>query len=51
MGVAASTKGVDPNYRDPQSNRWNVTVERQRSSDDSLRVSYAGVHSYRLEYY
>lgn len=41
-------QGVDPNYRDPQSNQWNVTVERQLTNNDSLRVSYVGMHTYRL---
>lgn len=41
-------QGVDPNYRDPQSNQWNVTVEHQIKSNDSLRISYVGMHTYRL---
>jgi Carboxypeptidase regulatory-like domain len=41
-------QGVDPNYRDPQANQWNFTVERQLSNNDSLRVSYVGMHTYRL---
>jgi hypothetical protein len=41
-------QGVDPHYRDPQSNQWNLTVERQLGDNDSLRVSYVGMHSYRL---
>ena len=41
-------QGVDPNYRDPQSNQWNLTVERQLTGSDSLRVSYVGMHTYRM---
>ena len=41
-------QGVDPNYRDPQANQWNFTVERQLTSNDSLRASYVGMHTYRL---
>jgi hypothetical protein len=41
-------QGVDPNYRDPQANQWNFTVERQLSNNDGLRVSYVGMHTYRL---
>jgi hypothetical protein len=41
-------QGVDPNYRDPQANQWNLTVEHQVGNNDSLRVSYLGMHSYRL---
>jgi hypothetical protein len=47
-GGGGLDQGVDPHYRDPQSNQWNLTVERQLGSNDSLRVSYVGMHSYRL---
>ncbi|MGB2606092.1 MAG: carboxypeptidase regulatory-like domain-containing protein [Candidatus Sulfotelmatobacter sp.] len=46
-GGGGLDQGVDPNYRDPQANQWNLTVERQLASNDSLRVSYVGMHSYR----
>jgi hypothetical protein len=47
-GGGGLDQGVDPNYRDPQANQWSLTVERQLASNDSLRVSYVGMHSYRL---
>ncbi len=47
-GGGGLDQGVNPNYRDPQANQWNLTVERQLTSNDSLRVSYVGMHSYRL---
>src|SRR6201996_133950 len=47
-GGGGLDQGVDPNYRDPQSNQWNLTVERQLTDNDTLRVSYVGMHSYRL---
>ena len=47
-GGGGLDQGVDPNYRDPQANQWNVTVERQLASNDSLRISYVGMHTYRL---
>jgi len=47
-GGGGLDQGVDPNYRDPQANQWNLTVERQLGNEDSLRVSYVGMHSYRL---
>ena len=47
-GGGGLDQGVDPNYRDPQANQWNVTVERQLTGNDSLRVSYVGMHTYRL---
>jgi hypothetical protein len=47
-GGGGLDQGVDPNYRDPQANQWNLTVERQLTSNDNLRVSYVGMHTYRL---
>jgi Carboxypeptidase regulatory-like domain len=47
-GGGGLDQGVDPGYRDPQANQWNFTVERQLGNNDSLRVSYLGMHSYRL---
>jgi hypothetical protein len=47
-GGGGLDQGVDPNFRDPQSNQWNVTIERQLSNNDSLRASYVGMHTYRL---
>ncbi len=47
-GGGGLDQGVDPNYRDPQANQWNLTVEHQFTSHDTLRVSYVGMHTYRL---
>jgi Carboxypeptidase regulatory-like domain/TonB dependent receptor len=47
-GGGGLDQGVDPNYRDPQGNQWNLTVERQLTNNDSFRVSYVGMHTYRL---
>jgi hypothetical protein len=47
-GGGGLDQGVDPNYRDPQANQWNLTVERQLTNNDTLRVSYVGMHTYRL---
>ncbi len=48
IGGGSLDQGVDPNYRDPQSNQWNLTVERQLSRNDTVRISYVGMHTYRL---
>jgi len=48
IGGGSLDQGVDPNYRDPQSNQWNLTVEREISNNTSLRASYVGMHTYRL---
>jgi hypothetical protein len=47
-GGGGLDQGVDPNYRDPQANQWNLTVERQVGNNDSVRASYVGMHTYRL---
>jgi len=40
--------GMDPNFRDPQTAQWNVTIERQLTEATALRVTYAGMNSYRM---
>jgi hypothetical protein len=47
-GGGSLDQGVDPNYRDPQSNQWSLTVERQLDNNTTLRASYVGMHTYRL---
>jgi hypothetical protein len=48
IGGGSLDQGVDPNYRDPQSNQWNLTLEREINSSTSVRASYVGMHTYRL---
>ena len=48
FGGGSLDQGVDPNYRDPQANQYNLTMERQLDRNDSLRVSFVGQHTYRL---
>jgi Carboxypeptidase regulatory-like domain/TonB dependent receptor len=48
IGGGSLDQGVDPNYRDPQSNQWSVTLEREIFSSTSVRASYVGMHTYRL---
>ncbi len=48
IGGGSLDQGVDPNFRDPQSNQWNLTLEREISSNTSVRASYVGMHTYRL---
>jgi hypothetical protein len=47
-GGGGLDQGVNPNYRDPQSNQWNLTVEREITNSTVVRASYVGMHSYRL---
>ncbi|WP_263374384.1 TonB-dependent receptor [Granulicella aggregans] len=48
IGGGGLDQGVDPNFRDPQANQWNVTVERELTSATAVRASYVGMHTYRL---
>jgi hypothetical protein len=48
VGGGTIQQATDPRYRDPQSSQWNVTVEREITPSTSLRVSYVGMNSYRL---
>lgn len=47
-GGGGLDQGVDPTYRDPQSNQWNLTLEREITNSTVVRASYVGMHSYRL---
>jgi len=47
-GGGGLDQGVDPTYRDPQSNQWNLTVEREITNSTVVRASYVGMHTYRL---
>jgi hypothetical protein len=48
FGGGTLNQGVDPNYRDPQSAQWNVTLEQELNPTTSVRLSYVGMNSYRL---
>jgi hypothetical protein len=48
FGGGIFEQGVDPHYRDAQSAQWNLTVERELTSNTSVRISYIGMNSYRL---
>ncbi len=47
LGGGNLDQGVDPNYRDPQANQFNITVE-QELGGNALRASFVGMHTYRL---
>jgi len=48
IGGGTIQQATDPHYRDPQSAQWNVTVERELTSQTAVRLSYVGMNSYRL---
>jgi Carboxypeptidase regulatory-like domain len=48
FGGGELEQATDPRYRDAQSAQWNLTVERELTSNTSVRVSYVGMNSYRL---
>jgi hypothetical protein len=39
---------MSPNFRDPQTAQWNVTIERQLTSALAARITYSGMNSYRM---
>ena len=53
-GAAATLGGGDfeeannPNWKDPSSAQWNLTVERQLTPNSKLRLSYTGQGTYHL---
>src|ERR1700678_4140231 len=48
FGGGELEQATDPHYRDAQSAQWNLTVERELTANTSVRVSYVGMNSYRL---
>jgi Carboxypeptidase regulatory-like domain/TonB dependent receptor len=48
LGGGTIEQATDPYFRDPQSAQWNATIERVLNQDTTLRVSYVGMNSYRL---
>ncbi|MGA2040986.1 MAG: carboxypeptidase-like regulatory domain-containing protein [Bryobacteraceae bacterium] len=39
---------MDPHFKDPQTAQWNVTIERELTAATAVRISYAGMNSYRM---
>lgn len=48
IGSELFLAGVQTNFRDPQSAQWNATIEHELPSNFSVRFSYIGMNSYRL---
>jgi Carboxypeptidase regulatory-like domain len=48
IGGGVIEQATDPHYRDAQVAQWNVTLERQLTSNTTARISYVGMSSYRL---
>jgi hypothetical protein len=48
FGGGELEQATDPHYRDAQAAQWNLTVERELTPNTSVRVSYVGMSSYRL---
>jgi hypothetical protein len=47
-GGGSLEQANDPSFRDPQAAQWNVTLERQVTSNTLARLSYVGMNTYRL---
>jgi hypothetical protein len=48
FGGGELEQATDPHYRDAQTAQWNLTVERELDANTSVRASYVGMNSYRL---
>jgi hypothetical protein len=48
FGGGELEQATSPNYRDAQSEQWNVTIERELTPFTALRASYVGMNSYRM---
>ncbi|HXZ41542.1 MAG TPA: carboxypeptidase regulatory-like domain-containing protein [Terriglobales bacterium] len=48
LGGGSFEEGNDPNFKDPTSAQWNLTVERQVTADTAVRVSYVGQGTWHL---
>jgi hypothetical protein len=48
LGGGSFEEGNDPNFKDPTSAQWNLTVERQVTANTAIRLSYVGQGSWHL---
>jgi len=48
LGGGSFEEGNDPNFKDPTSAQWNLTLERQVTTDTAVRVSYVGQGTWHL---
>jgi hypothetical protein len=47
-GGGSLEQANNPQFRDPKSAQWNVTLERELVANTLMRLSYVGMHSYWL---
>ncbi len=50
-GTEQLLAGIDPHYKDPYVQEYNLTIERALGFKTGLRVSYDGNHGSQLGYY
>jgi hypothetical protein len=48
LGGGSFEEGNDPNFKDPTSAQWNLTVERALTANTTARVSYVGQGTWHL---
>ena len=45
VGTQNFSTANDPNYKDPMTQQWSATVERELGGRQAVRVTYSGFHS------
>jgi hypothetical protein len=45
VGTQNFSTANDPNYKDPQTQQWSLTFERELTRTNAVRVSYSGLRS------
>jgi hypothetical protein len=48
VGVQNFSTANDPNYRDPYTQQWSLTIERELNRRNAVRVTYTGSHTVKL---
>ncbi|HKQ72458.1 MAG TPA: TonB-dependent receptor [Blastocatellia bacterium] len=48
IGVQNFSTANDPNYRDPYTQQWSLTIEREINRRNAIRITYTGSHTVKL---
>jgi len=48
VGLQNFSTANDPYFRDPYTQQWSLTIERELDRSNALRVTYSGLHAIKL---